>query len=176
MSGTDIHIPTLRTERLILRAPRPADLAPFAAFYASDAARFVGGPRAEWETWRYLCEVIGHWHLRGYGRWIVTAQDDDAALGLIGLHAPLDWPEPEVGWMLWDGRGRGIATEAARAARDWAYGTLGMTTLISSIDPGNAASIALATRMGAAREGVFTHPKYGPVDIWRHPAAAEGAA
>lgn len=172
MTAPAAHIPTLRTGRLVLRAPREADVAPFAAFFGSDAARFVGGPMAEWEVWRYLAAVIGHWTFRGFGRWIVTREGDDDAVGLVGLHHPLDWPEPEVGWMLWE-TGRGYATEAATAARDWAYGPGGMATLISLIHPDNAASIALAERLDARPDGTFRHPHFGPLDIWRHPGPAE---
>lgn len=168
MTGTDFHLPTLRTERLTLRAPRAEDVAPFAAFYASDAARFVGGPMADWEVWRYLAGVVGHWAFRGFGRWIVTRAQDDTAIGLVGLHHPIDWPEPEIGWMLWS-TGKGYGTEAARATRDWAYGVAGMTTLISLIDDRNTASIALAERLGARRDGSFSHPKFGAMDIYRHP-------
>ncbi|MDW3224519.1 MAG: GNAT family N-acetyltransferase [Paracoccaceae bacterium] len=163
-------IPTITTDRLILRAPAQGDVAGFAAFYGSEAARFVGGPLRDFEVWRYTAEVLGHWQLRGFGRWMVERRDTPGAIGLIGLHAPLDWPEPEVGWMLWAGNGQGYALEAALAARRYAYDTLGMTTLISSIDPANAASIRLATAMGAQRETKdFEHPVYGTMQVYRHP-------
>ena len=142
----------METERLVLRAPGPQDLNAFAAFYASEDAQFVGGPMTKPETWRYLCQVIGHWTMRGYGRWMVTLQSDDTAIGLIGLHNPLDWPEPELGWYLWSGNGQGYATEAAIAARDYAYDTLGWSTVVSIIDQGNDASVNIAERMGAVRE------------------------
>ncbi|MEO0390846.1 MAG: GNAT family N-acetyltransferase, partial [Pseudomonadota bacterium] len=132
-------IPTLETQRLILRAPGPQDIGPFAAFYATEASKFVGGPMGEAETWRYLAQVIGHWSLRGYGRWMVTRRGDDTAIGIVGLHNPLNWPEPEVGWYIWEGHGQGYASEAGRAARDYAYGTLGWTTLMSVIAGGNHA-------------------------------------
>ncbi len=164
------HIPALETERLRLRAPQPKDVPAFAAFYRSDAARFVGGPLNEAQTWRYLCEVIGHWNMRGYGRWIVTQRDDDAALGLVGLHCPLDWPEPEVGWYIWAGSSQGYGSEAGRAARDYAYGTLGWTTLISLIGLENARSIRLAERLGAKQDGSFEHERFGEMGVWRHPS------
>ena len=40
-------IPEIRTERLILRAPRQSDFAGFSGFYASDRSSFVGGPLTE---------------------------------------------------------------------------------------------------------------------------------
>lgn len=163
-------IPTLTTDRLTLRAPAPQDLQAFAAFYASNAARFVGGPMTEAETWRYMCQVLGHWALRGYGRWIVTLKDDDTAIGLVGLHNPLDWPEAEVGWYIWSGNGNGYAAEAGRAARDHAYGTLGWCTIVSMIAKGNDASVGVAKSLGAEREDDFHHPVYGKMAVYRHPA------
>ena len=43
--------------------------------------------------------------------------------------------------------------------------------LISIIDPANARSLALARRLGAVWERDWEHPKWGPVQIHRHPAA-----
>ena len=167
---TDLSaIPTLTTERLVLRAPRPEDVAPFARFYASDAARFVGGPKDEAMTWRYLAEVIGHWALRGFGRWSVERKDRPGAIGLVGLHEPLDWPEMEVGWYVWDGVGQGYASEAGRAARGHAYGKLGRTTLVSMIAPGNDASVRVAEAMGAQRGEDYRHPRFGTLMLYRHP-------
>ncbi|MEM6889566.1 MAG: GNAT family N-acetyltransferase [Pseudomonadota bacterium] len=170
-------IPTIETERLILRAPVEADVAPFAAFYASDASAFVGGPLPDYEVWRYVAQVLGHWALKGFGRWMVEEKATTGAIGLIGLHAPLDWPEPEVGWMLWSGNGKGYATEAAFAARAYAYEMVGLTTLISSISDGNENSMRVARRMGAVKEPEdYIHPKYGAMQIWRHPSPEELAA
>lgn len=164
-------IPTLETDRLILRAPKAADVSPMAAFYKSEASVYVGGPQPEYETWRYLAQVIGHWQLKAFGRWIVTTHDDDRAIGLVGLHEPLDWPEPEVAWILWDGNGQGYATEAAKAARAYAYETLGLTTLVSCIDADNPASRAVALRLSAQRDpDDYVHPKYGSMQVWRHPS------
>lgn len=165
-----IEIPTITTDRLTLRAPRPEDVPAFAEFYASNAARYVGGPMTEAETWRYLCQVIGHWSMRGYGRWIVTLRDDDAPIGLVGLHNPLDWPEAEVGWYIWSGTGKGYAVEAGKAARAHAYDGLGWTTVVSMIATGNDASIGVAKSMGAAREDDYQHPVYGAMGVYRHPS------
>lgn len=162
-------IPTLHTARLTLRAPDARDLEPFAAFYASGAAKYVGGPQTKAETWRYLCQVIGHWSVRGYGRWMVTLKCDDTAIGLVGLHNPFDWPEPEVGWYIWSGLGQGYASEAGRAARQFAYETLGWTTLISMISPWNAASVGVAQSMGATRDPDHSLPHSGTVMVYRHP-------
>lgn len=162
--------PRIDTDRLTLRAPGPQDLTPFATFFASEEnTRYLGGTRTADETWRYLCEVIGHWSMRGFGRWMVCPKGSDTPIGLVGLHEPRDWPETEVGWYIWDGNGQGYATEAARAARDWAYHSLGLTTLVSIIAPGNDASVRVAERMGATRDPDLNHARHGTVMVYRHP-------
>jgi ribosomal-protein-alanine N-acetyltransferase len=173
VSGTDIHIPTLETGRLRLRAPKASDLDAYAAFRASERARVLGGPYTRAQAFEQLGELIGHWHLRGFGRWMVADLASDAPLGVVGLFFPEDWPEPEIAWSLFEAaEGRGIAQEAAMAARDYAYSTLGWTTVVSLVAPDNVRSVALARRLGAQIEGRHPHPRFGALDIWRHPARA----
>jgi ribosomal-protein-alanine N-acetyltransferase len=170
-------IPTLTTERLTLRAPRLSDFEAHAAFRASDRAAFVGGPNDRASAWSHLASMAGQWLLRGYGRWVVADRETDAPLGVVGLHHPDDWPEPELAWSVYaEGEGRGIAFEAARAARAHAYGALGWTTLISFVDPANARSAALARRMGCTPDGTHDHPRFGTFHVMRHPAPSELAA
>jgi len=167
-------IPTLETQRLILRAPEARDFAPFAAFYVSDRASFVGGPLTAEASWRMLAMEIGHWSLKGFGRWIVETRQGGDAVGLVGLFEPEGWPEAEIGWDLFNGfEGHGYATEAGLAARNYAYGVLGWPTAISLVKPRNDGSAAVAARLGARPDGTFTHERHGPMAIWRHPAPAE---
>jgi RimJ/RimL family protein N-acetyltransferase len=167
-------IPTIETERLILREPQAKDFAPFAEFYASDRAKFVGGPLTAEGSWRMLAMEIGHWSLKGFGRWIVEERATGKAVGLVGLFEPEGWPEPEIGWDLFNGfEGQGFATEAALVARGYAYDVLGWTTAISLVKPGNDASAAVAERMGAKPDGMMTHERHGPMHVWRHPAPVE---
>jgi RimJ/RimL family protein N-acetyltransferase len=172
-----LDIPVLETERLRLRAPAETDFPTLADFYESERSRYVGGPQPRNQTWRGFCAMIGHWALRGYGFWSVEEKATGAYAGRVGLWYPEGWPEPEIGWTLMDGFiGRGYATEAALAARSHAYLTLEWPTAISIIDPANAASRAVAERLGCRREGAFTHAEGWSADIWRHPAPAEAAA
>jgi len=171
---TATTIPTLKTDRLILRAPTQADFAPFAEFYASERSHFVGGPLSAELSWRMLAMEVGHWSLTGYGRWIVEEAETGAAVGLVGLFNPHGWPEPEIGWDLFTGfEGKGYATEAALAARAYAYDILGWDTAISLVKDGNDASAAVALRMGAKADGDYTHERHGHMFIYRHPAASE---
>ncbi|MDJ1006722.1 MAG: GNAT family N-acetyltransferase [Paracoccaceae bacterium] len=166
----DFNIPTLETERLLLRAMRLEDFEPMAGFFASARAEFVGGPVTPEMTWRQLAAELGHWALRGFGRWTLEEKDTGQAVGIVGLWYPLGFPEHELGWDLYDGAtGKGYATEAGRAARDYAYSTLGWTTLISLIAEGNTGSEGVARRLGAAPEKPFVHERFGEAMIWRHP-------
>lgn len=164
-------IPTLETDRLILRAPSAVEFEPLAAFYDSDRARFVGGRMDREKVWRHLALEIGHWQMRGYGRWTVVEKASGQAAGIIGPWNPEGWPEPELGWDLFEGfGGKGYATEAALAARNYAYDILNWPTAISLVDPENHASRALAERLGATFDGMFTHVRLGTMQVWRHPA------
>ncbi len=169
MTGTTVHIPTLETERLRLRAPMPGDFEAYAAFRASERARVLGGPNSRTEAFQMFCGLVGHWHLRGFGRWLVADLATDEPLGIVGLYYPEDWPEPEIGWSVFgSAEGRGVAYEAATATRAYAYDTLGWSTVASMIVPGNTRSEALAERMGARIESQIPHPLHGALNIWRH--------
>lgn len=173
---------TLTTDRLILRRPTGDDWPAARAFFTSDRAATLGGPLTEGRAWRVFASEIGHWDIRGYGMWSVTRKGDPTAIALIGPWFPADWPETEVGWMVWDAsaEGTGIAAEAARAAVDDAYTRLGWSTVVSYIAPANARSIRLAERLGAVPDPDAPQPKPDePCLVYRHPrptAARRGAA
>lgn len=170
MTGTDLHIPTLATDRLTLRAFRLDDIAHEAEYFASDRSKHAGGPLTAEMSWRTVAAMAGHWLLRGYGFWAIEETATGSYCGHVGLWFPEGWPEPEIGWSLnARAEGHGIAHEAALAARRWAYGPGGWTTAISLIAQENTRSAALAKRLGAAVEGVFAHQRFGPMEIWRHP-------
>lgn len=170
------RIPTVTTARLVLRAPRMDDFDAFAAFRASERTRHVGGPNSRAEAFAMFCALLGHWPLRGYGRWLVADRVTDEPLGIVGPYYPEGWPEPEIAWSVFDaGEGRGIAHEAALAARDWAARELGWQTPASLVARDNHRSAALARRLGAVEDGLHIHPVYGDLVIWRHPAPV-GAA
>ena len=162
-------IPTLMTERLTLRPLAASDFDVFAQFYQSERSAFVGGPVTPELSWRMLAAELGHWHLRGYGRWAVEETGTGQFAGVVGPWNPVGWPEPEIGWDLMNGfEGKGYATEAARAALQYAFGTLEWPTAISLVSIENTASAAVATRLGAVEDGAFTHERWGHMRIFRH--------
>jgi RimJ/RimL family protein N-acetyltransferase len=165
--------PVIRTERLTLRAPRMDDYPAWEEFFTSDRARFVGGPGDVRSSWRAFAHVVGMWALRGFGSFVFTAKGADTPLGMTGPWYPMEWPEREIGWSVWtaDAEGKGLAAEAALAARAYAYRDLGWQTAVSYIDPENARSIALARRLGCTPEADAAVPEAtAPLVTWRHPA------
>lgn len=143
-------IPTLTTERLVLRPPVAGDFPDYAALMASPRAGFMGGPFDRRAAWGMFCADIAMWALFGHGALMIETRSEGQCIGQVGLnHGPL-FPEKELGWMLYDGwQGRGYATEAARTLRDWGFVNHGLATLVSYIAPANTPSIAVAQRLGA---------------------------
>ena len=162
--------PVLATERLVLRAPCPADWPHWLAYFSTDRSRFSGGPLTADRAWRAFCHHLGHWVMRGYGSFVVTLKGSDAAAGLVGPYHPIDWPEPEIGWALWNPalEGKGFACEAATATLDFVFRNLGWPTAVSYTETGNTRSVALAKRLGAVLDPVAARPD--PDDlVFRHP-------
>ena len=176
MTGLELHIPVLTTERLRLRAPRMSDFDMLAAFLATGRSHFVGGPVTEVrQVRRILGMLAGQWVLRGFGVYILETRETGATIGLSGLWYPQGWPEPELSWSIWDAahEGKGLAFEAAHATRNDAFGRIGLPTAVSYIDPDNARSIALAERLGAVRDDRAATPDGETCLVYRHdPEAA----
>lgn len=153
---TTIGIPTLHTDRLVLRAFRAADWDSFAAMEANpEVRRYRGGNLlSREEAWSAMQMLLGQWALRGYGVFAIAEGGTGRFAGFTGVLHPVDWPEPELAYSLdqpfW---GQGYAVEAAAAARDWAFAQHGMERLASFILPDNARSIRVAETLGAVREG-----------------------
>ena len=163
----------LETERLILRQPEAGDVDAWVAFATSERSEYVRSEELdEAQAWRSFASICGHWTLRGYGTLVFALKSaPDAALGMTGPWEPKGWPEPEIGWTLWDGanEGKGYVREAAEAARAWAYRDLGWTTAVSYIDARNIRSIRLAERLGAKPEWDAPTPRGEQCVVFRHP-------
>ena len=164
-----LNIPRLETDRLILRGPEHRDFDPLCAFLLDpERSSGFGTEENRSDAWRWFALNIGHWALHGYGYFTIEVDGNPA--GISGIWNPEGWPEPEVGWVVYEGyEGKGIAHEAATCVRDWAYNTLGFTTLTSNIVPGNTRSVALAERMGAWFERSYDNVHMGAEMLYRHP-------
>lgn len=165
------NAPRIETERLILRGPEKADAEAVIAFLRDPLrSEGFGHIPLRGDAWRWFTMNIGHWHWHGYGYFVIELKDTGQAAGICGIWNPETWPEPELGWVVFDGfEGKGIAREAAERARAWAYDDLGFTTLTSNIVPGNSRSAALAQRLGATYERTYYNENMGEDELWRHP-------
>lgn len=168
MAGMMTNIPTLITERLVLRPPVFADFALYAELMASQRSIHMGGPYDTFAAWGLFCHDIALWHLFGHGALMLDLRSTGECVGQVGInHGPL-FPEKELGWLLYPGHeGHGYAIEAARALRDWAFAIRGLLTLVSYVDPANSRSIAVAERLGATLDNEA--PRQDPEDlVYRH--------
>lgn len=148
-----LDIPTIETERLVLRGFTADDVEPLAAIHGDEqTVKFLGGvPDATlFGAYDKILAYLGHWALNGFGRWAVVEKASGRMIGRTGfLDAPYEWPGNELGWtFLREMWGKGYATEAATAARDFGFREIGMERVISMIHPDNAPSQAVAGRLG----------------------------
>lgn len=163
------RLPRLETPRCILRAPVLEDAQAWIAIMVPDAEGHLGGPHDETGAFTEFAATVGTWLLRGHGLWTVTDKAG-TVLGFVLVGFEPGDQEPELGWLfLPDARGRGYAAEAAAAARAHVLGPLGLTGLVSYIDPGNTASRRLAQRLGARPDGSIADPaSAAAAEVWRH--------
>ena len=145
-------IPTIETERLRLREWRISDFDGYLALKTNaELQRYsLGGVKNKEQVWDDFCSISGQWVLRGVGILLIADKKTDEARGFTGLWYPLDIEVPELCWSLFPGNmGKGYATEAAIAARQWVYENHQYHQLVSYIHPDNTASCAVAERLGA---------------------------
>lgn len=162
------RIPTLATRRLVLRPVGANDFAAYERLMTSSRSRGMGGPYSRREAWGMFCHDIAGWTLFGHGALMVDLRETGECVGQVGInHGPL-FPEKELGWLVYAGfEGRGYATEAAAALRDWAAQALGCMGLVSYVHPSNLASIRVAERLGATLDRDAPRPDPGDL-VYRH--------
>ena len=163
----------MRTERLFLRQWRASDLDAYATMLADpDVSRFLGdgSPADRHLAWRGMTSYAGAWALQGFGHWAVELAATGEFIGRVGPWYPEGWPALEIGWAI-DPRhqGRGYATEAGRVALDCAWTQLGAGRVVSLVRPGNAASAAVAQKLGAVL--ATTIEFFGaPAEVYDYPS------
>lgn len=171
-------IPTLETERLLLRAQRAEDFPAHHAMLADEnVVRYVGGkPVPPEEAWRKLIGAAGVWTLLGYGYWSVERKEDGAYLGTVGFAdfkremEPSIEGLPEMGWLFAShAHGRGYASEAVAAGLAWSGRALKGQEVVAIIDPNNAPSIKVAEKAGFCRREDAVY-KGEPILLFRRPA------
>jgi RimJ/RimL family protein N-acetyltransferase len=166
-----VPYPVLTTERLILRPWRDEDLAPFAAMNADpEVMRHFPSPLSRAESDAMVGRIRLHFATRGFGLWAVEIPDVTAFAGFIGLSVPRFeapfMPCVEIGWRLVpDCWGKGYATEGAKTALQFGFGTLKLPEIVSFTVVANQPSRRVMERLGM---------RHDPADDFDHPSIAEG--
>ncbi|WBU59179.1 GNAT family N-acetyltransferase [Paracoccus albus] len=168
--------PPITTDRLTLRTPEARDHAAYSAFFAdSEASHFYGGPLLPYQSYGILCRDIGHWALKGFGKFVI--EQDDAALGGCGIVHPEGWPGHELTWWLLPAaRGQGIAQEASRAVLAWAGTELGWDRVETHFRDENIPARRLTESLGGLRQRRETFPDGIDRDIYAMPTASKVSA
>ena len=158
--------PMIETKRLILRTWREADVAPNTAMLSDpETARYITADRKavtdELNGWRNAAIMSGHWALHGFGMFVVEEKASGSYVGRVGPWCPPRWPGFEVGWgIAKQFRGKGYATEGARAVLAFARDELRLSGLVSYTAPSNVRSIRVMETIGLRRDerDDFEHP------------------
>jgi RimJ/RimL family protein N-acetyltransferase len=147
--GNVSHV--LTTERLVLRPVTSGDYTALLAHWtAPDVREFlfdgeVLPPSAISEA---IEDSQRDFAAAGYGLWLVFEKETSGLAGTAGLR-PLEDLGIEILYSLAAGaRGKGYATEAARAVVEYALDVLGLPQVLAEIDAGNHASAAVIDRLG----------------------------
>jgi RimJ/RimL family protein N-acetyltransferase/8-oxo-dGTP pyrophosphatase MutT (NUDIX family) len=152
--------PTLTDGEVTLRPWRDEDVSEAVAGHDALIAHWFGWPEDGVTPERMLSTIRG---------WRATYAEDRSVVGFAvedvdGLAGSVDIRRRETGvgelsWALFQGRrGRGLATRAVRLLADYALsetgkGGLGYSRIEAKVEPGNEASLRVATRAGLRREG-----------------------
>lgn len=118
-----------------------------------DVMRFYPAPKTREQAAGWIAWNEENYAEHGYGLWIIETHDGEF-VGDCGL----TWqnvngtPRLEVGYhVVSAAQGRGYATEAATACRDYARDMIGSPELVAIIHPENQASERVARKLGMHR-------------------------
>lgn len=121
------------------------------------------GPWLDWCTPRYsladarawIESSIDLWEQGRVFRWVIVGPMHKQFVGAVEVSLPV--PGDLVGemgyWVRRDSIGQGICTQAAAAALKWSFERLDLAQVDLFVQPDNAASIAVALKLGAKLQG-----------------------
>jgi RimJ/RimL family protein N-acetyltransferase len=148
----------IETERLTLRLWREEDCEPFAAMCADERVmKFVTPLPTRADSDAYIGRLMAHQERHGFTFWAMEDRATGAFAGAAGLrYVPFEahfTPAIEFGWRMpitfW---GKGLATEAALACRDYGFGVLKLSEIIAFASERNTRSQAVMQRIGMTND------------------------
>lgn len=154
-----MSLPTLRTDRLVLRPFAPAD-APRIQTLAGDrevasSTLTIPHPYPDGVAEAWIAGHVAAWEARERLTLAITTATD-GLIGGISLHLTYTDRRAELGY--WIGRpcwNRGYATEAAAAMVGFGFDALGLHRIIARHFPRNPASGRVLTKIGMTWEGTL---------------------
>ena len=125
-----------------------------------------GRPLTDVEVAEFIARQLACQAERGWCRWALELRVDAGRVaGFCGPGCTFA-PEGEMGWWLApDLWGRGLATEAGVAATRHCFEVIGFPRLLCCVHPDNAASIAVARKVGFQPTGRF---EFNGITLVRH--------
>ncbi len=153
-------IPTIETERLILRGPVPADADVWVTFISEpDFGRYVPRSKVTRTPQERAERTISNYQQRWESQplsavgWAVTRKKDGQFIGLCGAEALEGTNDGELdyycGKPYW---GQGFATEAARAVVRFCFEHTSWDRIVAAIVPANIASNRVLDHLGFVYE------------------------
>ena len=168
--------PKIRTGRLLLRRWRAEDVEPFAAICGDpEVMRYIGSGaiRTHEQVVLSVQAFERDWEENGYGLFAVERVGGGQMIGFTGLANPTFLPEilpaVELGWRFarsaW---GNGYATEAAKAALDFALARLRLPEVVSIYQANNHASARIVQKLGMRFDRETVDPTCGRlIEVYR---------
>jgi len=152
--------PVLRTARLVLRQARQEDARLFFETARDEAVMRYYGVEPFTSEAQALEEIVWQHQILSEGigiRWVITEWDRDVYIGDLGYHQlARQHQRAEVGYKLarsyWR---RGLMTEAMTAVLEYGFASMGLNRVEALVDPRNAASDGLLSKLGFVREGLL---------------------
>jgi RimJ/RimL family protein N-acetyltransferase len=162
---------TLSGGRVCLRRWHDSDRNAFAAMNAdARVMEFFPSRLTRDESDAMVDRIQAHFDERGFGLWAIEVPDVAPFIGYTGLAVPRFsahfTPCVEIGWRLaFEHWGHGYATEAARLALGFGFGTLALSEIVSFAAETNHRSRAVMERLEMRRD---------PAEDFDHPNIPEG--
>jgi RimJ/RimL family protein N-acetyltransferase len=148
-----LSVPAIETTRLLLRQVTPDDLDEWGRriFADPDVMRYM--PKRDFTPRGRAERAFGMynqlWVENPYGGWLITDKADGQLIGSCELDLLAEAGEVEVGYALakadW---GKGIATEAARAATRFGFESAKLERIVAVVVPENIASRRVVEHIG----------------------------
>ncbi|GLS90449.1 acetyltransferase [Psychromonas marina] len=145
------------TPRLILRPVAVTDFeVSYQLFSDPDVMRFsLNGPYSKQKTIEFIANCIKQTEQNRPSLLAVLDKETELLIGYCGFYMQTinGIEEVELGYRLLKSQwGKGLATEAAIAMKEYAFQEMGLTRLISIIDKDNIGSVRVAEKVGLTIE------------------------